>query len=226
MDLQENKVPAAKQVYKRFFFEPHEGLRVLFVGNSITHHDPKPDIGWDLDCGMAASCLENDYVHVVKKYILDTVPNASVGICHVSDFEREFLTMNDLKKEFEGAVEFKPNLVIMFFGANVAWKWAEEVGFENATVIFGEAYERFRNTLAGDRDVDFFHVQGFYNKPYLDKSKEIVAEKYGDTYVLLGDDIRFNTEYRGLYNHPNDAGMKAIADCLWEKIRQTVEEYR
>lgn len=226
MDFQENKVPAAKQVYKRFFFEPHDGLRVLFVGNSITRHDPKPEIGWELDCGMAASCLENDYVHVTKKYIMDTVPNASVGICHISDFERNFLTMENLEKEFEGAVEYKPNLVVMFFGANVSWEWSEQVGFDKASELFGEAYERLRNTLASGRDVDFFHVQGFYNKPYLDSAKERVAEKYGDKYVLLNDYIRFNEDFRGLYKHPNDAGMKAIADHLWKNIKDTVEKYR
>lgn len=226
MDFQENKVPAEKQVWKRFFFEPHEGLRVLFVGNSITRHDPKPEIGWELDCGMAATSLENDYVHVMQKYISEMVPNAIFGTCHISDFEREFLTMKDLKKEFEGSVEFKPNLVIMFFGANVAWKWAEEVGFENATVIFAEAYERLRNAFADGREVDFFHVQGFYNKPHLDAAKEIVAKKYGDKYVLLNDHIRFNEDFRGMYKHPNDAGMKAIADHLWENIKSTVEKYR
>ncbi len=226
MDLQKNNVPAAKQVYKRFFFEPHEGLRVLFVGNSITHHDPKPDIGWNLDCGMAASCLDNDYVHVMERYISEVVPNATFGMLHVSDFEREFLTMKDLKKEFEGAVEFKPNIVIMFFGANVSWEWSEQVGFDKATEFFGEAYEGLRNALAGGREVAFFHVQGFYDKPYLDKAKEIIAEKYGDKYVLLNDHIRKNEYFRGLYNHPNDAGMKAIADHLWENIKSEVEKYR
>ena len=226
MNLQENNVPAAKQVYKRFFFEPSEGLRVLFVGISITRHDPKPEIGWTLDCGMAASSLENDYVHVLEKHISKVVPNASFGICHISDFEREFLTMNDLKKEFDGAVEYKPNLVIMFFGANVSWKWQEEVGAEKATALFGEAYENLRNTFADGRDVDFFHVQGFYNKPDLDAAKEIVAKKYGDEYVLLNDNIRFNPDFRGMHNHPNDAGMKAIADHLWDNIKGTVEKYR
>ena len=39
--------------------------RVLFFGNSITRHEPNESIGWSGDWGMAASCKEKDYVHLV-----------------------------------------------------------------------------------------------------------------------------------------------------------------
>lgn len=55
------------------FFQRGGTKRVLFFGNSITRHGPKESIGWSGDWGMAASCREKDYVHLViseldKKY--------------------------------------------------------------------------------------------------------------------------------------------------------------
>lgn len=46
---------------------PQPGVyRIMFTGNSITMHGFNEgtirDLGWDRQCGMAASKLENDYV--------------------------------------------------------------------------------------------------------------------------------------------------------------------
>jgi hypothetical protein len=54
-DFQENVVPALQQNSKPVWISENTGLRITFAGNSITKHAPKPDIGWDRDCGMAAS---------------------------------------------------------------------------------------------------------------------------------------------------------------------------
>ena len=54
-------------------------IRILFLGNSITRHMPKPEIGWVHDWGMAASSLENDYVHVMLKEL--TQKYGSVDYC-------------------------------------------------------------------------------------------------------------------------------------------------
>ena len=45
------------------------GLRVLFLGNSITLHAALPEIGWTNVWGMAASAAEKDYVHLVTRGI-------------------------------------------------------------------------------------------------------------------------------------------------------------
>ena len=64
---QENIVPAVNQNNSNVYIYGESGFRVLFVGNSITKYRPKPDIGWNNDCGMAASAPENDYVHLLMK---------------------------------------------------------------------------------------------------------------------------------------------------------------
>ena len=76
MGIEANTVSAAGQLEtgKQAYSVERDGThRVLFVGNSITRHEPNPSLGWYGDWGMAASSKEKDYVHLVvaeldKKY--------------------------------------------------------------------------------------------------------------------------------------------------------------
>lgn len=67
---------------------------------------------------MAATCIDNDYVHILKRRILDIRPHASFGIIQVADFERSFEVF-DIQKEYRRGIEFGADIIIMFFGANV-----------------------------------------------------------------------------------------------------------
>ena len=90
-NLQENIVPAENQNSDFYFtVSEGEGLKVLFVGNSITKHEPRPETGWYKDCGMAATCIENDYVHILKNIIEQVSSNASIRILQVAEYERNF----------------------------------------------------------------------------------------------------------------------------------------
>ena len=95
-DFQKNIVPAKNQVKKayRTFGAPLSkgGTRVMYVGNSITRHGPKPSIGWTNDCGMAASSIDKDYVHVNAALISAHDPQASFAYINVAGtLERSFV---------------------------------------------------------------------------------------------------------------------------------------
>jgi hypothetical protein len=50
-----------------------DSLKVLFLGNSITHANPDPGVGWAGSWGMAASEESKDYVHRLMTS-LGTIP--------------------------------------------------------------------------------------------------------------------------------------------------------
>ena len=61
MKIEQNNVPASNQVQERNYIgivDNKAKINVLFIGNSITRHEPKPEIGWEHDWGMAASKRE------------------------------------------------------------------------------------------------------------------------------------------------------------------------
>ena len=93
-DIEKNTVSAQKQLGNNsiFSFEKPEGKgkRIMFVGNSITRHGIKPEIGWHGDWGMAASRKEKDYVHLLVDKINKIEPDASFCICQVANWEREY----------------------------------------------------------------------------------------------------------------------------------------
>lgn len=72
---------------------PHEAVRVLILGNSITRVRPTPDIGWTGDCGMAASAPEKDYVHLFLDGLCkQTGRRPEACVVTIADFERQFDT--------------------------------------------------------------------------------------------------------------------------------------
>ncbi len=217
-DFQENIVPAERQNEKPVWISENSGIRVMFVGNSITLHGIKLDIGWDRECGMAASCLEKDYVHQVLAKIREYDPNVAYCIAQVAEFERGFFEQ-EAKDLYSSAGDFGADIVIMFFGANVSKDYDS---MENPPKTFFEAFEDMRNLLSNNGKAKVYISEGFYIRPVLDAAKKAVAEKYGDTFISM-DDIRTREDSHGLFNHPGDLGMELIADRFFEAIEPEVK---
>ena len=216
-NLQENIVPAENQNSDFYFtVSEGEGLKVLFVGNSITKHEPRPEIGWYKDCGMAATCIENDYVHILKNKIEQVSSNASIRILQVAEYERNFENI-DTVSYYAKVFDFKPDIVIMFFGANVPNTYETQIEHKKT---FGRAFEDLRNLLDNGNTI-FIISQGFFIRPLLDAEKEAIAKKYNDIFVKI-EDIRNREDTHGEFNHPNDIGMQKIAERFWEILRPNI----
>lgn len=207
-DFQENIVPATNQNHTNIFLGDENGSpRVLFVGNSITRHGKKPDIGWNRDCGMAASDADHDYVHVFWRKFRETHPEASFGILQVATFERGFDKGFDPADSYRDAINWKPDIVFTFFGANVDGAYDKA---ETHEITFGEKYEELINLLDSG-NTRFYHSEGFYIRPVLNAEKKAVCDKRGDTWIEMSD-INSRADTHGMFNHPNDLGMQLIAE--------------
>lgn len=213
--LQENIVPAKDQTVYGFYSHDDEktGKKILFIGNSITKHRPKPEIGWENDCGMAASYEENDYVHQLMSKIRTIDSEARFAIQAAWEIEGNFENLNFEK--ISAAREYDADVIIMFFGANVKKEYKDRTDLKKT---LSEACTELRNYVNPTNKAKVYWFGGFYIRPEIDTEKEIAANICGDKYTSLGD-IPFRTETHGKFNHPSDLGMKEIAELMWETIK-------
>jgi len=217
-DLQKNVVPAERQVKKAFrtFGKENGSPRVLYVGNSITRHGPKPDIGWTNDCGMAASSIEKDYVHVNAAMVAKVKPHAEFACLNVAGSLERTFTDPDWNPEtyFKDVKAFKPDIVVFFFGANVAKSYDDDPSASPRS--FKDAVLTLRDYLDAGKTT-FLISEGFYIRPVLDAEKKAAAAARGDVLVTI-DDFRRGADVHGRFNHPNDEGMQRIARRFFEAM--------
>jgi hypothetical protein len=213
-DLQVNVVPAKGQTFVPFIPPEKEGsgLRVLFLGNSFTYHRPRPEIGWERSCGMAASDLEHDYVHRLMARIREKDPQATHAI-HSTSFLIERNLEDFCVERFNESRAWNPDVVICFFGENVPKDQPE------LAPVFGEACRALRRHISADGHAKCLWVGCFYDRPDLSEQKRLAAEAFGDPYISL-DDLTGREDVHGDFNHPNDFGMDLIAQRMFDALQE------
>lgn len=199
--------------------EQSKGLRILFVGNSITRHAPKAEIGWFNDWGMAASSKENDYVHIVKKLVLEKSPDATFCICQMSDWEKDYINGESLLHKFEKAREFEADIIIM--------RLIENCSSKNLKAdIFTNEYTKLLDYLNKGNKAKIIITSSFW-KHSGDICLNKIADDISADYIYLGDlgessDMRADGlfEHKGVAIHPGDKGMEQIAERIYEKLKK------
>lgn len=200
------------------FINPEGSPRFMFLGNSITKHAPKEEIGWYGDYGMAASCEENDYVHLMMAAIREKYPNASFCITQGYRWEAQYWDDSSYPY-FEVARDYAADVLFFRIGDNVRYERLDE-GHDLVT-----GTEDFLNFLCAPH-TKIIYSTCFWTRKRVDDEIIKVAERAGKPCTVLGD-LGDNPEMRavGLFEHsgvawhPGDRGMKGIADRLlaaWE----------
>lgn len=201
--------------------EPH---KVLFLGNSITKHGPKPDIGWTGDFGMAATAPEKDYVHLVTAGLARKWGAApQVLVRSLVDLERQYATF-DANERLKEPVAFGADLIIVAIGENVP-------GFKNDAEkkeFAGKLRDVLRR-LKGDRHPAIVVRSCFWANAAKDQILQEACQDVGGLFVdispLAKDEANYARSERkighaGVANHPGDRGMRAIADAILEAINR------
>ena len=191
--------------------------RILFVGNSITWHPVKEEIGWLNEWGMAASSEDNDYVHLLMKKIHSGGFKAEYKIAWAVAWEREYWDAVHLVA-FKEFLNFKPDIIVVKIGENSTPSKNEEYPYK-------KYYEKLIDYLNPQDKSKIIVCTGFWKRGVIDEAVRLVAVERDYPMVELNH-LDENPElkaydiygHKGAGHHPGDLGMKAIADEIWDSL--------
>ena len=220
-DIADNNVPAADQTAadgKVFITgRPDAEKKILFVGNSITYHAAKPDIGWYGNHGMAASAPEHDYVHIVAAALGKKYGSVAYAVAQLADWERNFWDESILDR-YAAARAFAPDILLARIGENVD---LSRLGTES----YAAALEKMLRFFSAGRKIRIVVTGLFWRHEPLEAEIRKAADAAGAVYVplaFLGDSDENKAiglfSHPGVALHPGDTGMRRIAECILAKL--------
>lgn len=222
MEIEKNSVSSARQIKDDDLVRiVNNGgkINVLFVGNSITRHAPKEEIGWMDDWGMAAASEEADYVHVTVKGMEKVYGKVNYATACCGDWEREYWNDENLSR-WKEAKDFKPDILVIRIGENI---WGIRDKLEETPLY--PHYDAMINYFKAPNTKKVLVSDLFWSWETIDEPMKAVCKDRGYTQVTIGD-IGAKDEnkalgqfwHSGVAIHPNDLGMKRIAERILEKL--------
>lgn len=192
--------------------------KVLFLGNSITKHGPKADIGWSGNWGMAASAEGKDYVHLFTKALTEKQGIApEILVKNIADFERAHAGY-DIAGKLKDAIDFQADLIIVAIGENVpGLKTPEDQSALQSSVT------KLLAAMKGDRQPTILVRSCFWANAAKDAALKAACAAVGGVFVDIsnlskdeGNYARSERPFKhaGVANHPGDKGMAAIAGAI------------
>jgi len=202
-------------------------IKVAFIGNSITWHDPSEKIGWDHKAGMAASSIENDYVHrTVEKIARNKNVNVEFVVNNIADWEREFEDFDFSR--IKGINNFKPDYTIFQLGENVA-----QADIEIKTDSFINNYISLINYIE-TKNNEIICLPFWYSKEKVQAITKVAIKT--NSYLVdlshLGNGLdkrnyvksEMNYKHQGVAVHPGDFGMENISDNIYSIFNVILNE--
>ena len=220
----ENTVSAEKQVSEVIIRSESEGKpKILFIGNSITLHGVKPDIGWHWLWGMAASAKEKDYVHQTMRMVHDAAPDAGYMILQAADWERGFWKAPEEFESLRMAREYGADILVFRLGENV-------IGEHMKTNDLEAGFERLIDYLNPNGNARVIVTDMFWPNPEKDECARKAAQAKQASFVSINhlgtmDEMKAIGlfEHAGVAAHPGDQGMLAIAEAIFDVMKHMLK---
>jgi hypothetical protein len=196
--------------------------RILFLGNSITLHGPKADIGWTGNWGMAASAEDKDYVHLVTRALAQhTGSTPQIMVRNIADFERNYAAY-DVDGQMKDLFAFDPDLVVLAIGENVP-----ALGSEDSRAQFRAGVMSILRCALAKRRPLVVVRSSFWADAAKDQVLGQACQEAGGIFVDAGplgreaaNAARAERSFThdGVAGHPGDKGMKALADSIVQAL--------
>lgn len=217
--IKENTVAAENQIKKEqmvfYVGDPTAKCRIAVVGNSITRHGIKEEIGWNRLCGMAASDEDHDYVHRLYQKMKEAGKEAYVMGNQLSYWEHHY--QENILENYGDIRDFDADYFIFRLGENI--------GQDFYMPQLDEYIDEMTRTLVTEK-TQVILTTCFWKNPPVDEAIRKVAEKRGFPLVELGDlgDLPEMKAYglfasKGVAAHPGDLGMEHIAERIFSCIQ-------
>jgi hypothetical protein len=200
--------------------QPTAGLddvfEFVFLGNSLTQHGPNTDLGWTGNYGMAASILENDYVHK----LMSLVDAQNAYIANMYPIEKDISQLNVVVDMVRPAIQNASTIVIQL-GDNTNVNEHTELNALQASI---EELARLRkpNQL-------LFCISTYWRNQVKDEIIQDRCEANGGNYVFIGDIVDYQSAedlpyfiHPGVNMHPKDTQMNLIAQRIYSAMLQEV----
>lgn len=171
---------------------------------------------------MAASCEENDYVHLVMKKVRQEHPDAQHKIAWAVAWERAYWDAIHLVA-FREFLNFEPDIIVIKINENVS-------SSNNIEHPYKKYYNKLLEYLNPEGSAQLILCTGFWKMGVIDEAvRETASGKNLPLVELnhLDEDEAMKAiglfEHAGVAHHPGDKGMKAIADLIIKSIYNVIE---
>jgi hypothetical protein len=184
---------------------PRNAYRVLFIGDSLTLHQPIAGL-WDHFMGMAATTPENDFVHLAAAHIQLKTKKHPVEVFYDNGGRGR---IGPMLQYFKAHPELKPDLVVLQGGENDPFDESFKTNYCGLLHIFNPPTTKMI-------------VLGDWNTKQKSDFEESETKSIGIPFVSLIE-IHANPansgdggphQVVGVAHHPNDKGMQVIANAI------------